>query len=173
MGEEAVAIRPGTAADAEDAALLVHLADIERRGPSPLDAGLRERTAARMSDPHTFFYVAETPGLEGPAATAAGMSGRLDGGAGAPIPGLCHISMVAVRPGLWGRGLGGLVVDAVLAEAARRGYDRAQLFTQTANARARALYERRGFALTGQTGVDDLGDEIVHYLLRLPAPPAA
>ncbi|GAA3953196.1 hypothetical protein GCM10023085_39560 [Actinomadura viridis] len=173
MGEEAVTIRPGTAADVEGAALLMHLADVERRGPSPLDAGLRERTVARLSDPSTFFCVAETSGVEGPVATAAGMSGRLDGGAGAPIPGLCHISMVAVRPGLWGRGLGGLVVDAVLAEAVRRGYDRAQLFTQTGNPRARALYEGRGFALTGQAGVDDMGDEIVHYLLRFPAPPTA
>jgi ribosomal protein S18 acetylase RimI-like enzyme len=168
-------IRAGTAADAQTAAALVHLADVARRGPSPQDARTLERSARRLADPSTFFVLAE-PGsgtgvVRGPVGVAAGMPGRAGGGAGDRIPGLCHISMVAVRPESWGRGLGRRVLDAVIDEARRRGYVRAQLFTQTANDRARALYGRRGFVLTGQTSVDEIGDEILHYLLDLDASP--
>ncbi|XVQ10583.1 GNAT family N-acetyltransferase [Spirillospora sp. CA-255316] len=179
MGDLDAAIRAGTAADAEAAAALVHLADVARRGPSPLDAQTRERSARRLADPSTFFVLAETDtgagagtgGGRGPVGVAAGMPGRAGGGAGDRVPGLCHISMVAVRPESWGRGLGGRVLDAVIDEARRRGYAQAQLFTQTANARARALYGKRGFVLTGQTSVDEIGDEILHYLLDLDASP--
>ncbi|MFB4318268.1 GNAT family N-acetyltransferase [Actinomadura sp. 21ATH] len=161
-----VVIRLGTAADAVPAARLVSLADVERRGVSPEDARERERAPARLTDAATFFYVGEAGGAGGDlVSVAAGMAGRADGGAGAPIPGLCHITMVAVRPGYWGRGLGKQVLRAVVTEARRRGYERAQLFTQAANHRARALYERQGFVLTGRSGVDAVGDELVHYLL--------
>lgn len=158
-----VVIRAGTAADAHPAASLVSLADIERRGHSPVDATAPERAARRLADASTFFHVAESRGeLVG---IAAGMPGRLDGGAGEPIPGLCHISMVAVRPGHWGQGLGKRVLRAVVAEAHQRGFERAQLFTQTVNARARALYEGHGFVLSGRGVVDESGDETVRYVL--------
>jgi ribosomal protein S18 acetylase RimI-like enzyme len=161
--ETVVVIRAGTAADAQAAASLVSLADIERRGHSPVDANAPERAVRRLTDVSTFFHVAESQGeLIG---IAAGMPGRLDGGAGEPIPGLCHISMVAVRPGHWGHGLGKQVLRAVVAEAHRRGFERAQLFTQAVNARARALYEGHGFVLTGQGAVDEIGDETVRYVL--------
>ncbi|GAA2398513.1 hypothetical protein GCM10010191_01550 [Actinomadura vinacea] len=172
MNDLEAAIRSGTAADAEAAAALVHRADLARRGPSPADAEIRGRSARRLAVPSTFFRVAEAPGQREPIGVAAGMPGRVGGGVGDPIPGLCHISMVAVEPGHWGRGLGRRVLTAVLADARRLGYGQAQLFTQTGNERARVLYESEGFVLTGQTAVDEVGDEILLYLLDLRRAPA-
>ena len=172
MRGDQVAIRAGTAADAEAAAALVHRADVARRGPSPQDELTRERSVRRLGEPSTFFVLAEavpgTPGAgDGLVGVAAGLPGRAGGGVGDPIPRLCHLTMVAVHPGFWGRGLGGRLVDAILVEARRRGYAQAQLFTQTANHRARALYSGRGFVATGQTSVDEIGDEILHYIRDL------
>lgn len=87
------------------------------------------------------------------------------------VAGLAHISSVATKPGRWGRGLGGLCVRAVMSQATRRGYARAQLWTHQSNAGARHLYERAGFAPSGRARVDDNGEPIVHFVRELPAPP--
>lgn len=75
--------------------------------------------------------------------------------------------MVFVAPDHWGRGLGGSLVDALLAEAQSRGYDRIQLWTQADNARARRLYEGRDFRPSGRRK-EEL---IVHYQRTLPQTP--
>jgi GNAT superfamily N-acetyltransferase len=98
---------------------------------------------------------------------AVGMQGLSDDGAGPPIEGLCHIGAVFVSPEHWGAGVGGRLVDRVLAEARARGYDRAQLWTHADNPRARRLYEHRGFEHTGRKKETDHGDLIVHYARRL------
>jgi GNAT superfamily N-acetyltransferase len=59
------------------------------------------------------------------------------------------------------------LIDALLPEARSRGYDRAQLWTQSDNARARGLYEGRGFAPSGREK-DEFGERIVHYQRALP-----
>ncbi|MGI8576966.1 MAG: GNAT family N-acetyltransferase [Nocardioidaceae bacterium] len=86
------------------------------------------------------------------------------------VPGLAHISSVATLPGEWGRGLGGLSVRAVMSQAGRRGYARAQLWTHDSNVGARRLYEREGFAVSGRRRHDDRGEPILHFLRELPAP---
>lgn len=86
-------------------------------------------------------------------------------------PGLAHISSVATRPGYWGKGLGGLAVRAIMSHAVRRGFARAQLWTQVSNAGARRLYEREGFFDLGRRKVDDLGEPILHFVRDLPQPP--
>lgn len=55
------------------------------------------------------------------------------------------VQTMAVRPDRQGRGLGGLLIDALLAEAARRGCAEVFLEVRRDNAPARALYDRRGF----------------------------
>lgn len=87
------------------------------------------------------------------------------------VPGLAHISSVATLPGHWGRGHAGRCVRAVMSQATRRGFARAQLWTHTSNAGARRLYEREGFELSGKTKLDDNGEPIVHYLRELPTIP--
>ncbi|WP_192810165.1 GNAT family N-acetyltransferase [Actinomadura rudentiformis] len=99
--------------------------------------------------------------------SAAGMSGRRDGGLGEAIPGLCHVSMVAILPEIWGQGIGRQLLTALVDEARNRGYERIQLFTQADNARGHALYERLGFSRTGQVAVSSANEPIVHYLRPL------
>jgi ribosomal protein S18 acetylase RimI-like enzyme len=70
--------------------------------------------------------------------------------------------MVFVAPQRWGRGVGGRLVDTLLAEAQERGYDRAQLWTQANNPGAQRLYEGRGFRRSGREK-DEFGERIVHY----------
>lgn len=89
------------------------------------------------------------------------------------VPGLAHISSVATSPTRGGKGLGGRVVRAILSHAVRRGYVRAQLWTQTGNLAAQRLYEREGFTRSGRERPDLRGadEHIVHYLRDLPVVP--
>jgi ribosomal protein S18 acetylase RimI-like enzyme len=60
-----------------------------------------------------------------------------------------EISALYVDPVHWRRGAGTALMDATLAEAADRGCDDATLWVLEPNARARAFYERCGFADDG------------------------
>jgi len=135
-------------------------AEEARRG-SPASPEHGGRVRAHMQNPTAFLLVAD--GAEGIAGMAVGMQGLADDGAGPSIRGLCHIGAVFVTPDRWGEGLGGALVDAVLAEARSRGYDRAQLWTHAESRRAHRLYERRGFGRTGREGRDGFGETIVNY----------
>ncbi len=55
-----------------------------------------------------------------------------------------------VAPQMRGRGIGTALVEALAAEGARRGYAELRLEVIDENIRARALYERLGFAAIGQ-----------------------
>ena len=96
-----------------------------------------------------------------------GMHARENDGAGQQIPGLMHLSMVAVEPECWGRGLGRAATEFALDEARRLGYDSVQLWTHLHNTRARRLYEHLGFVASGRRKDDGLGNEILHYMLNL------
>ncbi|MER6011792.1 GNAT family N-acetyltransferase [Streptomyces bluensis] len=161
--DHAVTVRPGTATDIEEALTILNAADAQRSGRLPRGGESRERTRKRLAGPDTFFFIAQSTGGN-PIGLAAGMSGRQDGGTGPTIPGLCHISMVAVRPEHWGEGVGKQLLQVLLSHGRNHGYDRFQLFTHADNARAQRLYERMGFTVTGQTAVSDEGEDIVHYL---------
>jgi len=118
-----------------------------------------------VNNPEAFLLVAEDAGDV--VGMALGTQGLADDGAGPPVRGLCHVSMVFVAPDYWGIGLGGRLVDALLPEARSRGYDRVQLWTQFDNVRARRLYEGRGFVPSGREK-DEFGERIVHYQRALP-----
>ena len=62
---------------------------------------------------------------------------------------------VFVAPEARGRGVGSALLDAICAEAARRGYRQVRLDVIDSNPRARALYARRGFVAgkTERTGL--------------------
>ncbi len=60
-----------------------------------------------------------------------------------------EINGLAVHPDATGRGVGTLLVEAVVAEAARRGARKVSLRVLAANATARRLYTRCGFAEEG------------------------
>lgn len=72
-------------------------------------------------------------------------------GAGPVIPGGCFLNLIFVVPERWGEGIGGALLDAVLAEARRRNDSRIHLFTREDNERSHRLYRSRGFSPTGRT----------------------
>lgn len=158
-----VRIRAGRREDAESALSVWQLANTARRGgeAAPDDQGDRVRTALALPD--AFLVVAEHRGaLVG---MALGMHARADDGAGAPIAGRCHISMVFVHPSRWSRGIGTRLTRRLLVEAAARGYREAQLWTHADNERAQRLYQQLGFVRSGREKTDQLGEPIVHYQL--------
>jgi GNAT superfamily N-acetyltransferase len=71
--------------------------------------------------------------------------------------------MVFVAPNRWGEGIGRPIVEALLAGARSRGYDRAQPWTHVENAWAQRLYEGYGFRPTGGRKDSELGEPIMHY----------
>jgi ribosomal protein S18 acetylase RimI-like enzyme len=156
-----IAIRAAEPEDVEPAIAVWRAANTARRGGCPVPAEQEARVRGIVAKRDGFLLVAADAGAV--VAMGLGLQGLADDGAGPPIPGLCHVAMVFVAPDRWGRGVGGQIVDALLAAARARGYRRAQLWTHADNVRAQRLYERRGFAPSGRRKADDLGEEIVHY----------
>lgn len=69
-----------------------------------------------------------------------------------PLPSGDHVRQIqgfAVHPAEQGQGLGRLLLDAVCAEARRKGARRITLRVLSVNARARRLYEAAGFVVEG------------------------
>jgi len=159
----AVILRPGGPDDFEAALAVFRAADAARVEGREVPPSSGDRGRAHLENPDSFLVVAavgsEVVGM------AVGMQGLSDDGAGPPIEGLCHVGAVFVFPERWGAGIGGRLLDRVMEEAQTRGYEKAQLWTHADNARARRLYERRGFRPTGREKASDDGLPIVHYFL--------
>lgn len=153
-------VRPGGPADFAAAVGVWRAADGARRGGRPVPAEHGGRVRGHFENPSAFLFVAESRRVCG---MAVGMQGLANDGAGPPVDGLCHVGAVFVALGRWAEGLGGGLVDAVLAEARARGYTKAQLWTHGGNVRAHRLYTGRGFEKTGREKTDDLGETIFHY----------
>jgi ribosomal protein S18 acetylase RimI-like enzyme len=151
-------IRRGTASDIEPAISVWTAANGARRGGVP---PLPEQEArGHVSKPEAVLFVADAAGKV--IGMVLGEQALSDDGSGPPVEGLCHVSMVFVAPDRWGEGLGGRLVDALLEKVRKTGFRRAQLWTQTDNARARRLYEGHGFLPSGREK-DELGERIMHY----------
>jgi RimJ/RimL family protein N-acetyltransferase len=83
-------------------------------------------------------------------AMASARALREQDGKGPVIPGGCFLGFLYVVPERWGRGIGGAVLDAVLAEAERRHQPRVHLVTHPDNERSQRLYGSCGFTPTGR-----------------------
>ena len=154
-----VIVRPGRSEDAEAVVEVWRVSNSARRGGRCNPPGHEERVRGSTRKPDAFIFVAEDEGTI--VGMALAMQGLADDGAGAPVPGLCFLSMVFVLPDRWGHGIGGRLIEAILAEAHRREYDRVQLWTHADNRRGQRLYERLGFARTGREKDGDTGERIV------------
>jgi GNAT superfamily N-acetyltransferase len=118
-----------------------------------------ERVTDRLRDPVSWFLLAEDD--DEAVGMACAMPLRADGGAGAVVPGGLFLGYVFVVPERWGQGIGGIVLDAVIAEAQRQAYQRIELWThQENNERAQRLYRSRGFSPTGLTMEGDLHEKV-------------
>jgi GNAT superfamily N-acetyltransferase len=78
-------------------------------------------------------------------------------------PSLGHLSRMYVAPDQWGGGVGRALYSAAITHLQGGGYRRASLWVLEANHRARAWYERLGWAATGERravygpgGIDEL-----------------
>ena len=164
MGE--VVLRLADAEHAEAAVAVWRAASTARRGGRPPSSERDARVRAHLREPGALLVVAEDAGAA--VGMAAGVPGRTDDGAGPPEPGLFFLSLVYVAPGRWGEGIGGRLVDALLAAARAEGSDRAHLWTHADdNERAHRLYPGRGFRRSGAEKDDEGGERIVRYERRL------
>lgn len=153
-------IRLGLDADFGAAGRVWASAQAARRG-EPLPPENEDRLEGYRDREEVFLVVADDAGSI--IGMGLGIQAREDDGAGPPIPGRCHISMVAVQPDAWRRGIGEAIVRRVLDEAIVRGFVVAQLWTQSDNASADRLYRRLGFELSGREKRDELDQHIRHY----------
>jgi GNAT superfamily N-acetyltransferase len=121
--------------------------------------GIRER----LRRPDTWCLVALEPG--GEHAGHVGLQPASDRERPhVVIPAHAHLWMLFLRPNWWGSGLAARLHAIATAEAARRGYRTMQLYTPAGHARARAFYEREGWALDGRPFGEPLLDlELVRY----------
>jgi GNAT superfamily N-acetyltransferase len=144
----AIVIRLGDAADVDAAVSVFERSNLARRqGIWPNRAARVKRVRTHLRDPGSWFLVAN----EGPAFVGMASADALWGEDGTDIPGGCFLSYLFVVPERWGQGIGGIILDAVLAEAKRRHYSRIHLWTHEDNERSHRLYRSRGFSPTGRT----------------------
>lgn len=127
---------------------------------------IRSRLTALIGHTGTIPLIARLG--DEPAAMTVVVQGRADDGASdEPEPGLAHVTMVAVRPDLWGRRYGESILGHAVERSARQGYRRAQLWTPASNRRARSLYERLGWTLSGRQRETEDHELLIHYELDL------
>jgi ribosomal protein S18 acetylase RimI-like enzyme len=152
-----VVIRPAGPDDHEAAIAVWQASDEARRG-GPYPAEVPDQLRQRFARDDIWVLVADDDGTT--VGVTQGAPAREDDGAGPPIAGRCHLSLVCVSPRRWGEGIGGRLVDAALDHARSLGYDWVQLFTHEGNARAQRLYAGRGFRRDGVVRDDAWGESI-------------
>jgi GNAT superfamily N-acetyltransferase len=158
-------VRLGIGGDVDDAASVYERSNLARRQSNwPSRPGRVAQVTANLydaagHDTTSWFLI----GRDGGEAVAMALIHpfRADDGSGDVIPGTWFLSLIYVLPERWGTGIGGMLLDAVIEGAKRRGCHRIFLWThEHQNERAHRLYRSRGFALTGRTRHDDEGQLI-------------
>jgi GNAT superfamily N-acetyltransferase len=151
-----ILIRLGDEGDVDAAVSVYERSNLaRRRGVWPERAARVESVRTRLRDPGSWFLLASDGPVVVGMASAEALRG--DDGAGPAMPGGCFLNLLFVVPERWGEGIGGAILDAVLAEARRRQCSRIHLWTHDDNERSHRLYRRRGFSPTGRT-VDGEGE---------------
>ncbi|GAA1287336.1 GNAT family N-acetyltransferase [Streptomyces javensis] len=125
--------------------------------------GGEERWRARLEMPDAYHVVALLDGRA--VGMAGGMPGDGDGDGDGRPP---ELRSVWVSPEARGQGVGGRLIAAVENWALRRGATALRLAVLPGNAPAIALYERHGFAATGEPG-DLLADGVTRELVMVKA----
>lgn len=160
-----VTLRAAGPPDIEPAVQVWIESNTARRAGRPVPDSHVTRVRGHFDNPTAFPIVAEMDGDV--VGMGIGMQALDDDGAGPPVPGLCHISMVFVASDHWGKGIGGLIVERLKQDARVRGFAKAQLWTHADNERGQRLYDRKAFTLSGRDKLDDFGDRIIHYEIVL------
>ena len=167
MTADGTTVRLATPGEVDAAVAIWRGANEARTGGPPDPPEVEALVRGWMAAPDAMLFVAErgdrivgmtlaVAGREVEGTSPAAPNGRI-------IPGLCHVSLVFVAPDAWGQRIGARLLDAVLAEASRQGYSRAQLWTHETNIRSRRLYASRRFALTGDRAINPAGETIMRF----------
>ena len=83
-------------------------------------------------------------------------------------PGTARLRLLLVEPAGRGLGIGGLLVDTVVAFARSVGYRELMLWTNDVLREARSLYERAGFTLVAERPHRSYGVTLTGQDWRLP-----
>lgn len=133
----------------------------EAANPDSTVPGHADSLRGWARDPDALLLVAESDG------DVVGMvlllPGRDRDGAGDLVPGLRHLTGLAVRPESQRSGVGSALLDTALREAAGREATRVTLWTAEDNAAAQRLFVSRGFAPTGRSARDGGGAVMLHF----------
>jgi GNAT superfamily N-acetyltransferase len=117
-------VRLGTLGDVDDAASVYERSNLARRqGRWPSRAARITQVTASLHDAaghETSWFLVGRDDTEA-LAMALVHPFRANGGSGDVIAGIWFLSLISVLPELWGTGIGGRLLDAVIAEAKRRG----------------------------------------------------
>lgn len=124
----------------------------------PTAAELCEEWAAALADPTAVVLLATVDGH--PAGSVMARADR-------QFPG-GELHALHVLPSMWGHGIGSALHDGALAVLAGAGYDTAWLWVIGANARARRMYERRGWTARAEIAQDYKGVQELRYSRQLP-----
>ena len=149
----------GLPADHEAAVRVWNAANVARLLPPGGDRVAR--IWEKIAEPEACLVIGHLDGDVDVVAMALAELGRAEHGAGAVIPGYGHVSMVFVHPDVWGRGVGGQLLQGFHERASERGWSRTTLWTRASNARARRLYEGQGYRSSGQEMTLGSGDSIL------------
>lgn len=139
LPDDAVALR-----DVERAANLIALRHVFGDEPFPDDAVL-ERWESELAEPGVQIWVAE----DAHDTTTSTRDHHTLVWAVAHEPD--RVRHLAVAPDRWGRGLGSEALAHAVEQIRAAGFTTAYLWCLDANTRARRLYERHGWRLTGRT----------------------
>jgi GNAT superfamily N-acetyltransferase len=143
----------GGATDVEAALSVYERSNLARRhGVWPNRVARVEQVSGLLADPSSWLLVADDRKEIVGMALVSPLRGI--GGAGPAIPGGAFLNLLYVLPERWGEGIGGRILDEVLAEARRRGCTRMVLWTDEDNERSQWLYASRGFSRTGRAAED-------------------
>ena len=157
-------VRLGTLSDVDEATSVYARANLARRqGHWPSRPGRVAHVTASLHDTaghDTSWFLIGRDGTEA-VAMALVHPFRADGASGDVTMGRWFLSLISVLPERWGTGIGGMLRDAVIEEAKRRGGHHMYLWThEHQNERAHRLYRSRSFAPTGRTMPDGEGHPI-------------
>jgi ribosomal protein S18 acetylase RimI-like enzyme len=128
-------------------------------------ANLHQRIEERMRSRDASYVVAtDAQRIVG---IGSHLPARENEGVGPVIPGLMHVSMIAVDPEHWRNGIGKALTRYCVARATKLGYASIQLWTHVSNQRAQRLYASVGFREVGREQIDERGERIRLYTLHL------
>jgi GNAT superfamily N-acetyltransferase len=151
----------GLPADHDAAVRVWRAANVARFLPPSVDRAAR--IWEKLAEPEACLVIGHLDADRDVVAMALAEPGRAEHGAGAVIPGYGHVSMVFVHPDLWGRGVGGQLLQGLHERASERGWSRTTLWTRASNAHARRLYEGQGYRRSGHEATLGSGDSILQF----------